>query len=147
MDVMSLRIAQALQPFAIIGKAFAQAVAKDLLQMREAVIAEALGEAHQGGGLHACVLGDAGHRAEGHVLGMREGEGGELLETLRHRLAAVEQKRAQPVIILGHPDRDCLCAAHAVLCSHPTGPETSERALTRSYKNGIKIPIVKQKRF
>ena len=53
MDVMSLRIAQALQPFAIIGKAFAQAVAKDLLQMREAVIAEALGEAHQGGGLHA----------------------------------------------------------------------------------------------
>ena len=68
MDVMPLRIAQAAQTLAIIGKAFAQAIAKDLLQMGEAVIAEALGEAHQGGGLHARMLGDARHRAEGHLL-------------------------------------------------------------------------------
>ncbi len=91
-NVMSFGLAQPAQALAIIGKTLAQAIAEELLQMREAVIAEALGEAHQGRGLHARMLGDARHRAEGHLLGMREGEGGELLQPFRHGLAPAQQQ-------------------------------------------------------
>ena len=102
MDMRALRASRRTsQPLAIIRKPLAQAGAKDLLQMGEAVIAEALGEAHQGRGLHARMFGDPGHRAERHLLRMLEREGGELLQPLRHALAAAEQKRPEAVVILG----------------------------------------------
>ena len=100
MNVVSFGLAQPAQALAIIGKTLAQAIAEELLQMREAVIAEALGEAHQGRGLHARMLGDARHRAERHLLGMREGEGRELLQPFRHGLAPAQQQSPKAFVIV-----------------------------------------------
>ena len=68
--------------------------------MREAVIAEALGEPHQGRGLHARVFGNARHCSEGHLLRMRQREGRQLLQALRHRLAPTQQQSAKTFVIV-----------------------------------------------
>ena len=83
--------------------------------MRETVIAEALGEPHQGRGLDARVLGDARDGAEGHLLRVRQREGRQLLQPLRHRLAPAEQQRAETfVIVRDGVDRHFRAVRHGV---------------------------------
>ncbi len=49
------------------------------------------------------MFGDLGDCPEGHLFGLFEREGGELLQPLRQCLPAVDEKRPKPVEILRRP--------------------------------------------
>jgi len=129
-DVVALLAAQGPQPLAVVRETLAQAVAKHLLQMGEPVIAQALGEAHQGRRLNPRMLGDPRDGAEGHLLRVLHGEGGELLQPLGHGFAAAEQQGSQAFVILGSGPSDRLRRACPSSALHGSHPQTAIETLT-----------------
>jgi len=95
--------AQSLQPFIVGRVALAQPLAEHLLQAGEAVEAELLGKADQGGGLHAGRGGDAGGGAEGDVVGIVQRVGGDLGDALGQAFAPVEDGGAQRLEVARYP--------------------------------------------
>ena len=89
------------QALAIVRPARLELGAEDLLQVGEAGIADGLGEADQGRGLDLGLGGDARHRAEGDLVGILQGEGGDLDQAARQVLATREQEILEAVIVAG----------------------------------------------
>ena len=85
---------QRVEALLIAGIALAQPLAEDALQAGEAVEAEMLGEADQGGGLDAGRDRDAGGGAEGDLVGIVEGIGRDLGDALGQALALGEDRCA-----------------------------------------------------
>ena len=75
--------------------------AEHALQVRKPGKPQRLGEAHQGGSLHLGALGDAGGRAERHVVGMLQRERGRLAQTPRQRRLDLHQTALQRLEIGG----------------------------------------------
>jgi hypothetical protein len=69
------------------------------LQAGEAGEAQMLGEADERRRLHPRRCGDARSRAEGDLVGIVEGIGGNLRNAFRQRLPAFEDQRAQRVVV------------------------------------------------
>ena len=88
-------LAQLLQALAIVQDAVAQPGAEHLLQVREALVAQRLAEAHQCGGLHLGQPGDRGDGAEGDLVRVVQREAGDLGEALGQRGGAFGDQRPE----------------------------------------------------
>jgi hypothetical protein len=111
-----------------------QAVAEQPLHLAGAGIAEGLGEADDGRGLHPAALGDHRQGLQRHLVGLVQHIAGDLLQPLAQRVVALEDRRAQ---FLGRGRRGFarVASSHRSLDMIASVLEYPFRARTQTHEN------------